>query len=94
MRRYWVSQLTAPGVIRPLPKIGIFTSACWPISSPKGLWHDSGAYESHLGACKRALFVIDKEGVVAWSYVSPMAINPGADGILDALANSSQSTPT
>ncbi|WP_448646362.1 hypothetical protein [Pseudomonas mohnii] len=44
--------------------------------------------------------MIDKEGVVAWSYVSPMAINPGADGILDALdaldalANSSQSTPT
>lgn len=40
--------------------------------------------------------MIDKEGVVAWSYVSPMAINPGADGILDALdalANSPQGTP-
>ncbi|AHZ67950.1 hypothetical protein OU5_0871 [Pseudomonas mandelii JR-1] len=43
------------------------------------------------------MFVIDKEGVIAWSYISPMAINPGADGILDALdalANSSQCTPT
>lgn len=56
-----------------------------------------GAYDSHLGVCKRALFVIDKEGVIAWSYVSPMAINPGADGILDALdalGSTSQSTPT
>jgi hypothetical protein len=24
-------------------------------------------------------------GVVAWSYVSPLGINPGADGILRAL---------
>lgn len=65
---------------------------------PKGaVARQYGAYDSHLGVCKRALFVIDKEGVVAWSYVSPMAINPGADGILDALdalANSPQSTPT
>ncbi|WP_085646598.1 MULTISPECIES: redoxin domain-containing protein [unclassified Pseudomonas] len=56
-----------------------------------------GAYDSHLGVCKRALFVIDKEGVITWSYISPMAINPGADGILDALdalANAPQSTPT
>jgi hypothetical protein len=29
--------------------------------------------------------VIDKDGVVAWSYLSPIAVNPGADGILDAL---------
>jgi hypothetical protein len=31
------------------------------------------------------LFVLDKEGVIRWSYVSPVAINPGADGILTAL---------
>ncbi|WP_236194750.1 redoxin domain-containing protein [Pseudomonas glycinae] len=64
---------------------------------PKGaVARQYGAYESQQGVCKRALFVIDKEGVVAWSYVSPMAINPGADGILDALdalANSPQGTP-
>ena len=65
---------------------------------PKGaVARQYGAYDSHLGVCKRALFVIDKEGLVAWSYVSPMAINPGADGILDALdalADSPHSTPT
>ena len=44
-----------------------------------------GVYDEAEGECKRALFVIDKEGVIAWSYMSPMAVNPGADGILDAL---------
>ena len=37
------------------------------------------------GISERALFVIDKDGVIAWSYCSPIAVNPGADGILDAL---------
>jgi hypothetical protein len=31
--------------------------------------------------------VIDKNGVIAWSYLSPVAVNPGADGILEALEN-------
>ena len=44
-----------------------------------------GVYNEKEGECNRALFVIDKEGKVAWSYLSPTAINPGADGILDAL---------
>lgn len=44
-----------------------------------------GVYNEEEGECKRALFVIDKEGNIAWSYLSPTAINPGADGILDAL---------
>ncbi|MDB5494643.1 MAG: thioredoxin peroxidase, partial [Phenylobacterium sp.] len=34
---------------------------------------------------ERALFVIDENGTIAWSYCSPIAVNPGADGILDAL---------
>ncbi len=37
------------------------------------------------GISERALFVIDKDGVIAWSYLSPIAVNPGADGILEAL---------
>ncbi|MFK3981857.1 redoxin domain-containing protein [Micromonospora sp. NPDC050397] len=37
------------------------------------------------GCTERALFVLDAEGRVAWSHVSPMEVNPGADGILDAL---------
>jgi len=44
-----------------------------------------GAYNENTGECKRALFVIDEEGIIQWSYLSPDAINPGADGILDAL---------
>jgi len=46
-----------------------------------------GAYDSQHGSSKRALFVVDKAGVIAWSYLSPTAVNPGADGILDALEN-------
>lgn len=44
-----------------------------------------GAYREADGVCERALFVLDKDGVIVWSYCSPIAINPGADGILDAL---------
>src|SRR5215469_14964374 len=44
-----------------------------------------GAYRQEDGYCERALFVIDKNGSIAWSYLSPVAVNPGADGILDAL---------
>ena len=43
------------------------------------------AYRESDGFCERALFVIDKKGVIAWSYCSPVSINPGADGILAAL---------
>jgi alkyl hydroperoxide reductase subunit AhpC len=44
-----------------------------------------GAYRDQDGVCERALFVIDENGTIAWSYLSPLAVNPGADGILDAL---------
>jgi len=43
------------------------------------------AYQEEDGLSKRALYVIDKDGVIAWSYISPIGINPGADGILNAL---------
>jgi peroxiredoxin len=46
-----------------------------------------GAYRSEEGVCERALFVIDPNGIIAWSYLSPVALNPGADGILEALEN-------
>lgn len=46
-----------------------------------------GAYRTKEGICERALFVIDKDGVIAWSYLSPLGENPGADGILEALEN-------
>jgi peroxiredoxin len=44
-----------------------------------------GAYREVEGVCERALFVIDEDGVIHWSYCSPVAVNPGADGILKAL---------
>ena len=44
-----------------------------------------GAYRQGDGVAERALFVIDKNGVVSWSYLSPIGVNPGADGILEAL---------
>ena len=46
-----------------------------------------GAYRDGDGVAERALFVIDKDGIIAWSYCSPIAVNPGADGILEALEN-------
>ena len=43
------------------------------------------AYREHDGFSERALYVIDKDGIIRWSYCSPIGINPGADGILGAL---------
>jgi peroxiredoxin len=53
---------------------------------PKGeVAKQYGVYNESIGMSERALFVIDGEGVIHWSYVSPIGVNPGADGILRAL---------
>src|SRR5215510_8987328 len=53
---------------------------------PKGaIARSYGAYRQQDGISERALFVIDAEGTIRWSYLSPLDINPGADVILDAL---------
>ncbi|HEY0466708.1 MAG TPA: redoxin domain-containing protein [Polyangiaceae bacterium] len=53
---------------------------------PKGaVARQYGVYRESEGLTERALFVIDAEGVVRWSFLSPIGVNPGADGILDAL---------
>lgn len=44
-----------------------------------------GVYRDGEGVSERALFVIDSEGIVYWSYVSPIGVNPGAEGIISAL---------
>jgi len=44
-----------------------------------------GAYRAEDGTSERAIFVIDEDGIIRWSYCSPIAVNPGADGILSAL---------
>ena len=53
---------------------------------PKGaVARKYGAYREQDGTSERALFVIDKDGIIRWSFCSPVAVNPGADGILSAL---------
>ena len=53
---------------------------------PKGSVSQSyGAYQSNVGESSRALFVIDEHGTIRWSYLSPVGVNPGADGIINAL---------
>ena len=53
---------------------------------PKGAVAQTyGVYRTSDGFSERALFVIDAEGVIRWSFVSPVGVNPGADGILAAL---------
>jgi peroxiredoxin len=47
-------------------------------------------YRDEDGTTERALYVIDADGVVRWSYVSPVGVNPGADGILRALESLEQ----
>jgi peroxiredoxin len=49
-----------------------------------------GAYRAREGVAERTLFVLDDEGTIVWSYRSPIGVNPGADGILEAL----ESLPT
>lgn len=53
---------------------------------PKGqVSKEYGAYNEEKGTSLRALFIIDENGTIAWSYLSPEGINPGADIILDEL---------
>lgn len=53
---------------------------------PKGhVARQFGVYREPDGTTERALFVIDAAGVIRWSHVSPIGVNPGADGILRAL---------
>jgi peroxiredoxin len=43
------------------------------------------AYMDREGESARALFVLDRKGIIQWSYLSPTGVNPGANGILAAL---------
>ena len=44
-----------------------------------------GVYRRREGVAERALFVLDEHGTIRWRYISPISVNPGADGILTAL---------
>jgi peroxiredoxin len=53
---------------------------------PKGaVSRQYGAYREQDGFSERALFVLDGDGIVRWSFWSPIAVNPGGDGIMSAL---------
>jgi peroxiredoxin len=53
---------------------------------PKGeVSRQYNAYREAEGESERALFVIDKNGLIAWSLVAPVGMNPGADGVFKAL---------
>ena len=49
-----------------------------------------GVYRNQDGITERALFVLDSNGIIRWSYVSPIGVNPGAEGILKALESLSE----
>ncbi len=55
---------------------------------PKGeVSRKYGAFKEKIGESARALFVVDDNGIIRWSHLSPDGINPGAEGILSALEN-------
>src|SRR5256714_12837061 len=61
---------------------------------PKGgVARQYGAYREEDGTSERALFVLDADGIIRWSYCSPIAVNPGADGILNALESLAGKAP-
>jgi peroxiredoxin len=53
-----------------------------------------GVYDEKEGESQRALFVLDPNQSIYWSYLSPVGINPGADGILEALEGLTMSSKT
>lgn len=55
-------------------------------SEPKGaVARAYGVYRPQDGISERAIFVIDAAGIIRWSYVAPVGVNPGVDGILTVL---------
>lgn len=47
-------------------------------------------YDDKVGECRRALYVLDEDGIIRWHHLSPVGVNPGADGIMDALEEMDQ----
>jgi peroxiredoxin len=52
---------------------------------PKGAVARQYGVYAEGGRATRSLFLVDPDGIITWSLVSAAAVNPGADGILDAL---------
>ena|ERR1700677_2493044 len=58
---------------------------CSPISNSRATLLGNTASIAQARASASALFVLDRQGTIAWSYLSPIAVNSGAHEILDAL---------
>ena len=79
-------RLTASGATGHSPKHVTSISPCSLTSNPKATYRVATAHIARRTASPSARsFVIDAEGVVRWSYLSPVGVNPGADGIFAAL---------
>lgn len=50
------------------------------------------SYREEDGESERALYVIDEEGEIFWGHISPIGVNPGADGVLNALEDLHKNT--
>jgi peroxiredoxin len=85
-RNCWAFRSTGYGVMRPFPVTAICIFPLLSDFEPKDeVARKCHAYRTSEGVSERALFVFDRQRTIAWSYLSPIAVNPGADGILDAL---------
>ena len=52
---------------------------------PKGAVAQQYGVMRDDGIAERALFVVDSEGMIRYSYVSELRVNPGADRLLERL---------
>lgn len=52
---------------------------------PGGVARAYGLFAPETGRSRRALAVIDRNGVVAWCATFSDEVNPGVDGVLSAL---------
>jgi peroxiredoxin len=53
---------------------------------PKGaVAKNYNVYDHQTGECKRALYLIDENGIIRWNYLSDRDVNPGISGVLQAL---------
>lgn len=53
---------------------------------PKGrIARTFGVYNEQAGESERALFLLDEDAIIRWNFLSDPGINPGAEGILQAI---------
>jgi len=78
--------------VRSLPLEVVNTWEClttyggtYPDFNPKGVAPAYGVYRETDGTSERALFVLDVDHVISWSFLSPIGVSPGVDGALRAV---------